>query len=150
MTIVVGGRHFWLFVLADGRPYILYTYLIYHLYSLCIYTTIHLFSGHAQCQKPAREPSGLGQAPLSASFLAELSVRSPQIFVHHLYKYFLDQSIRKTLHKFEKGSTGANACPFCRAGAHVEGVLIARGGYHLAPNHYTSRTTPESSFNLCF
>ena len=42
-NIVVGGRHFWLSVLAGGPPFILYTYLIYHLYTLCIYTSIHIF-----------------------------------------------------------------------------------------------------------
>ena len=39
--IIVGGRHFWLFVLADGPPYILYTYIIYHVYTLYILTTIY-------------------------------------------------------------------------------------------------------------
>ena len=32
-TIVVGGRHFWLFALAGGRPYILCTYLTSFIYS---------------------------------------------------------------------------------------------------------------------
>ena len=41
--IVVGGRHFWLFVLAGDPPFILYTCLIYHLYTLRIYTTIYIF-----------------------------------------------------------------------------------------------------------
>ena len=43
--VVVGGRRFWLFVLVGGPPYILYTYLIYHLYTLCMYTTICMFGG---------------------------------------------------------------------------------------------------------
>ena len=43
--ILVGGRHFWLFVLAGGPSYILYTYLTYHWCTLCIYTTICIFDG---------------------------------------------------------------------------------------------------------
>ena len=42
---VVGGCVFWLFVLAGGPPYILYTYLAYRLYTLCIYSTIYMFGG---------------------------------------------------------------------------------------------------------
>ena len=43
--IVVGRRQFWLFVLAGGPPYILCTYLIYHLYTLCIHTYMYIFGG---------------------------------------------------------------------------------------------------------
>ena len=59
MSIVVGGRHFWPFVLAGGLPFILYTYLIYHLYTLCIYTTIYIFGGPPATSKtrpPATMP----------------------------------------------------------------------------------------------
>ena len=38
---------------------------------------------------------------------------------------------------------------FC-ADTCVETVLFARGGCHVAPNHYTCRTTSECSFNLDF
>ena len=54
VTIVVGGRDFWLIVLAGGPPYILYTYLIYQLYTLCKYTTIYTYLVSCpQCQTPA-------------------------------------------------------------------------------------------------
>ena len=43
--IVVGGRHFWLSVWVDGPPYILYAYLTYRVYTLCIHTTIYIFGG---------------------------------------------------------------------------------------------------------
>ena len=43
--IVVGGRHFSLFALAGVPPYILFTYLMYHFYTLCIYITIYIFGG---------------------------------------------------------------------------------------------------------
>ena len=49
-SIVVGGRHFWLFVFAGGLPYILYTYLIHHVYTLCIYTT-HSWPRTAKTEK---------------------------------------------------------------------------------------------------
>ena len=45
VSIAVGGRHFWRFVLAGGPPFLLYTYLIHHLYIICIYTTIYIFDG---------------------------------------------------------------------------------------------------------
>ena len=44
-TLVVGGRHFWLFALAGGPPYVLCTYLIHNLYTLRIYMTIYIFGG---------------------------------------------------------------------------------------------------------
>ena len=37
--------HFWLFSLVRAADYILYTYLIYHAYTLGIHTTIYIFSG---------------------------------------------------------------------------------------------------------
>ena len=50
-TIVVGGRHFWLFALAGGPPYVLYTYLIYIMYILCVYIQLHTYLvGRPQCQ----------------------------------------------------------------------------------------------------
>ena len=42
---VVGVRHFSLVCLLRVAEYILYTYLLYHLYTLCIYTTIYIFIG---------------------------------------------------------------------------------------------------------
>ena len=59
-NIVVGGRHFWLFVLAGDPPYILYTYLIYHLYILGIYTTIYMFGGPPATSK-TRPPTTMVQ-----------------------------------------------------------------------------------------
>ena len=51
-NIVVGGRHFWLFVLAGGPPFILFTfistYIRHHLYTLCIYTCL---ADPRQCKK---------------------------------------------------------------------------------------------------
>ena len=44
-SILVGERHFWLFCLAGGPPYILHTYLKYQLYTLCVHTTMHIFGG---------------------------------------------------------------------------------------------------------
>ena len=43
-TIVVGGRHFWLFCLVRVGKYMQYTFSIYHVYTLCIYTTMYIFS----------------------------------------------------------------------------------------------------------
>ena len=54
--VVIGGRHFWLFVCAGGPPYILYTYLIHHWYSLCIHTTICAFGGPPAMSK-SRPPT---------------------------------------------------------------------------------------------
>ena len=54
--IVVGGRLFWLFVLAGGPPYILYTGLIYHVYTLCIYATICIF-GRPPAMSKSRPPT---------------------------------------------------------------------------------------------
>ena len=46
--------HFWLFVLADGpQCQKLYTYVIYHLYALCIHTTICMFGGPPAMSKTA-------------------------------------------------------------------------------------------------
>ena len=41
---VVDGRHFWFFCPLRAAEYILYPYLIYHLHTLCIYTTMKTFS----------------------------------------------------------------------------------------------------------
>ena len=51
----------------------------------------------------------------SASFLAEISVRSPGIFYYYyLKKYFPDQSIQKNISfNFEKGSTGPEKSATC-------------------------------------
>ena len=43
--IAVGGRHFWLFGLLRAPEYMLYTHLTYHACTLCIHTTICIFSG---------------------------------------------------------------------------------------------------------
>ena len=37
--IVIGGRHFWLFGLFRAAEYVLYTYLIHHVHTLCACTT---------------------------------------------------------------------------------------------------------------
>ena len=55
-TTVVAGRHFWLFVFAGGPPYKLYTYIIYHVYTLCIYTTIYIF-GRLPAMSKGRPPT---------------------------------------------------------------------------------------------
>ena len=60
-SIVLGGRHFWLFVLAGGPAYILYTYLIYHLYTLCTYTTIYIFGGPLAMSK-IRPPTTMSKS----------------------------------------------------------------------------------------
>ena len=44
-TIDVGGRHFLLFGLLRAVKYVLWAYPIYYVHTLCIYTTIYIFSG---------------------------------------------------------------------------------------------------------
>ena len=55
-NIGVGGRQFWLFVFAGGPPFILYTYLIFHVYTLCIYIIIYMFGGPPAMSK-SRPPT---------------------------------------------------------------------------------------------
>ena len=45
LSIVVGGRHCWLFFVWCGQLNMYYIFLIYHVHSLCIYTAIYIFSG---------------------------------------------------------------------------------------------------------
>ena len=44
-SIAVGARHFWLFGLLRAAEIVLYTYRVYHIHTLCIYTTIYMLSG---------------------------------------------------------------------------------------------------------
>ena len=62
LSIVVGRRQIWRVVLAGGPPFKLYTYLIYHLYTLCIYTTICIFGGLPAMSK-TRPPTTMDQGP---------------------------------------------------------------------------------------
>ena len=62
VSIVVDGRRFWLFALADAPPYILYTYLIYYIHTLYIIYTLYVYiqlytylAGRPQCRNPARQ-----------------------------------------------------------------------------------------------
>ena len=64
-NIVVGGRHFWLFVFAGGPPYILYTYLMYHVYTLCICANIYIFGGPPAMSK-GRPPTTVQNIVLCA------------------------------------------------------------------------------------
>ena len=59
-SIVVGGRHFWRFVLAGGPPYILYTYLTYHfMYSMYIYNYIHICWADRNVKNPPANNYGV-------------------------------------------------------------------------------------------
>ena len=71
--IVVGRRHFWLFVLASGPPYILYTYLVHHVYTRCIYTTIYIFGGPLAMTK-TRPPTTMASVA-AAAVLAQQTIR---------------------------------------------------------------------------
>ena len=52
-TIVVGGRHFWLFVLAGGPPY-KHIHTLYIMHILYVYIQLCTYlAGSLQCQKPA-------------------------------------------------------------------------------------------------
>ena len=50
-TIVVGGRHLWLFRLLRAAEYVLYTYFTYHTHTLCIYTSTQMYSGPSAITK---------------------------------------------------------------------------------------------------
>ena len=84
--IVVGGRHFLLFVLAGRPPFILYTYLIYQLCTLCIYTTIHIFGGLPATPK-TRPPTPM----LEPHIVLLFSIWNKMFFGHFApEKIFLD------------------------------------------------------------
>ena len=60
--MIVGGRHLWLFVFAGGPPYVLCTYLIYHVYTLFIYTSIYILGGPPAMSK-SRPPTTMMYIP---------------------------------------------------------------------------------------
>ena len=163
-------------MLAGGPPLWLYTYLVYHLYTLCIYTTIYVFGGLPTMSK-IRPPTTMVESNVSdfttlvavilfvrirsiiwqlvcgitklnhtrhsahnierlepftsASFLAEISVGSPQkLFILIIKKtYFLDQSIQNTFYLVLK----KEALPF----THIRHCLLRL----FMPAHVRSLTS---------
>ena len=78
--IVVGGRHVWLFGLLRTAEYVIYTYLMYNIYNLCILKTIHMLSGPPAMTK-GRPPSTMIRCPSSNQ---DIDLNTCNIHVHIL------------------------------------------------------------------
>ena len=77
---VVGRRHFWLFSLVRAAECILYSRLIYHVYSLCMYTAMGIFSGLPTMTKgrlPTNMVAGTMQLPALRKSSYHTSVSHP-------------------------------------------------------------------------
>ena len=110
-AIVVGGRHCWLFVLAGGPPY------IYHLYTLCIYGTIHIFSGPPSMSKTHPPTTMMGAAAPRRHKAPQLGLGYGYYKSHYSGKYLM-------LSKKRACTYGRMKCA-CTNGCILAGKLVS-------------------------
>ena len=150
-TIVVGGRHFCFFVLAGCPPYILYTYLIYYLYTLCIYTTVYMFGGPPVMSKtcPPTTMMDTGRPPRRCG---SVSVEPKGDSIWLLHSRNCNAHLSAPLH--DRPLQGHDDCRSSHAWLGVQadnvpslftGRAVAVCGLHLGGSHHRKRVETRCS-----